>query len=75
MTIARTCATCRHWQPGAQAEVGVCRRNAPIAIAAWAPQANLLKTVWPSTLPNDYCGEHALHGMTGLKSPDSEGLA
>ncbi len=70
-----TCSTCRHWQAAAQRQSGVCRRNAPIAIAAWAPEANLLKTVWPSTMPNDYCGEHKYIIERAAKHPDAEGLA
>ncbi len=73
MTI--NCSTCGHWQSGAEQQMGICRRNAPITIAAWAPQADLLKTVWPSTQPNDYCGEHRpLKGIT-VKNLDTEGLA
>lgn len=40
------CATCGYWS-----DEGECRRLAPIYVE------NLAKTVWPTTLPADWCGE------------------
>ncbi len=64
MTTSKTCLTCRHWQSTPERTSGICRRNAPITIPVLAPTAggmsgSVLKTVWPSTGPADYCGEWA----------------
>ncbi len=61
-TPLKLCSTCRFWQATAERSSGICRRRAPTSTAVamvTAPEYKyVLKTVWPSTGPGDYCGEH-----------------
>lgn len=57
---AERCETCRWWVPidPKTAYRGDCRTHSPIAVPCddYAGGSN---TVWPSTLPKDFCGEWA----------------
>ena len=60
--IPNTCSHCRHWQATPEKTSGICRRHAPVTMAVVAPMkmaesGMVLKTVWPSTGPKDYCGD------------------
>jgi hypothetical protein len=51
----QACATCRCWvaEPGAGA--GLCKRFPPVVVVV----ADELASAYPSTTPDDICGEYA----------------
>lgn len=53
---ATTCATCRFWEPGTDANpIGTCRRNAPVMPSGkWG---EFSPATWPLTWPYNWCGE------------------
>ncbi len=71
--MIKYCKTCRHWQVSADQSNGICRRNAPITTAVATTTGDVLKTVWPSTGAQDYCGEHADHFIRVIKDADADG--
>ncbi len=72
--MIKLCNTCRHWQASADRSGGICRRNAPITTAVATATGDVLKTVWPSTGPGDYCGEYGAPFTEATKDTDG-GLA
>lgn len=53
---SRSCVGCIHWEPCSSTE-GKCRRHAPAAALCPRTRESDSTAVWPSTLPEDWCGE------------------
>ena len=52
----RSCVNCVYWDRHSPAE-GKCRRHAPVAALCPRNRESDSTAVWPSTLPEDWCGE------------------
>ena len=58
----RECFTCRHWAPGEQSGVGLCKRRAPQVVCRGEDRENgqpRTFTVWPRGPSDQWCSEWA----------------
>lgn len=64
-----TCSGCRFWDRRQNADLGLCRRRAPLPGLPRTSGLDAERALWPLTVADDFCGEWQPPSVVQRKEP------